>query len=223
MTRPSHAWITAAAIAAATAISSCSEPSGPRAGAPVQLRAGAVMASSPSASLLSANLTVTSLRVMVGGAGLGHGDQFGCIDCQGSEENAGATPRWVDIPVSKGTVLLETEMAAPGSYSEMEVELRRATGSSATIELAGEYNGTSFNLAFDVAGNSRHTLSQPIVVTQQSANTVSATLEFPVQAWFTGAGGAELNPLDPAGRSAIEANLRAYFVNETEKPEGGRE
>lgn len=223
MIRIHQSLITFAVVSVAAVVTACSEPSGPRAGTRVELRAAAPRTASSSFSVLSAGTVVTSLRIMVGSAGLGYGDQFGCIDCQGNEQHASTTPKWIDVPIGNGSVLLESEMAAPGSYSEMEVELRRAPSADATIEIGGEYDGTPFKLRFDVQGNSRHALAQPLVVTQQSATAVSANLQFPIQAWFTGTGGTALNPLDNSGRSAIEANLRAYFVNEAESPEARRD
>lgn len=221
-------WATtpgAAMLAAMLALSACAESTAPL-GSPVELRAAAGKAAATSsvgvvrtASPAQTQLEVTSLRLTVGNAGLGHGDQFGCIDCEGGNESESRTPREIDIPINGGSVLLETEMASPGVYSEIELELGRgAEGAAAgpaqtTVQIGGRYAGEAFTMSLAVEGSSRHPLDPPVEVTQQASTSTSATLQFPVEAWFTGSGGRLLDPGNPTDRSVIETNIRSYFTD----------
>lgn len=222
-------WKLVPTLAAVFAFAGCSESTTP-VGAPVELRAAA--AAQPSAAsvsaarvaLGSADLEVTSLRLMVGEVGLGYGDEFGCIDCEGDFEDENAAPRVVDVPLNGGTVLLETEMASPGTYSEMEISLERSASppadwpSQATIQVGGTYAGKTFTIDVSVEGSSRQSLETPVVVTDLTSTSLNATVQFPVIAWFTDSTGGQLDPTDPTERAAIEANIRAYFAA-SEDPE----
>lgn len=211
-------------ITSILAVAACLESTAPD-GVPVQLRAGATTSSAGGsvsasrAALTASGLEITSLRLMISEVGLGYGDQFGCIDCEGDDENGNGAPRVVDVPLHGGSVLLETEMASPGTYPEMEIELERSVSppagwpSQATIEVAGRNAGESFTIQLSVEGSSRQSLDSPVVVTDQAPASLSATLQFPVRGWFTTSTGRQLDPNSPTDRAAIEQNIRTYFAD----------
>jgi hypothetical protein len=209
------------AAAAATALAACADAAGPPAN-PVSIVGTAAAALSNGVSPNSTDLQITGLRIGIGNVGLGNGDQFGCIDCQGGTEGGEENPAAVTlvaIPVGEGAVQLKTEMASPGMYSQIEIEIGPASGSldptfptGKSIEITGFYNGAAFTLAYAISGSSIHTLDAPVNVTSQQQETAVATLRFPVDSWFTGPGG----PLDPASAAdtiLIEANIKAYFAD----------
>ena len=211
-------------VTAILAVAACSESTGPD-GVPVQLRAGATMSSTAGSTSASGaqsaalNLDITSLRLMVAEVGLGFGDQFGCIDCEGDDENGNGVPRIVNVPLDGGSVLLETEMASPGTYPEIEIELEQSASPSAgwpnhvTVEVGGLHAGVPFTVQLSVEGSSRHSLDSPVIVTNSAPTPLSATLQFPVRTWFTTSSGRQLDPNSPIDRAVIEQNIRTYFAN----------
>lgn len=206
----------------------CGDAAGPG-GAPVDIQLAA-QGTAPvgvygPAQTVTAGLEVTALRMAVGQAGLGNVDQFGCIDCQGDSEQATA-PRLVTVPLDGSPVHLETEMASAGSYAEIELELAPSGApgdwpSGSALQITGKQSGNAFDLFVAVQGSSRHTLSAPVVISGLETASVSAVLEFPVREWFTGPGGAALDPTNDADRAIIVSNVRAYFyAPETSGAEG---
>ena len=225
MTRPTHAWAWFLTVAA---LAGCDGSTAPN-GVPVDIQIAAQVPSprlvgGPS-SVPSAGVTITGLRMVVGQAGLGSGNQFGCIDCQGGNE-ASASPRLLDIPLDGSTMHLQTELASPGRYDALELELAPAGAppgwpNGSSVEIQGSMGGATFDLFVSVSGASQHPLSAPLLISGQEAASVSAVLLFPADAWFIGAGGAALDPSNAADRANIETNVRAYFyTNETPGTEG---
>ena len=115
-------------------------------------------------------LQITSLRVVVSTASLGAGNQFGCIDCQGNAEDAPGTPKLLSVPLTGGTLLVATEQASPGTYSQAEISLTRPVAATlagtsnwpagATLLIEGTYNGTAFAIPLAIESSFRETLSR---------------------------------------------------------------
>jgi hypothetical protein len=204
-------------LAGAAGASGCNSESAPRSTSTVDFR----MAASTAALSGSAGTPaqITSLRLVVGPAALGVGDQFGCIDCQGGDSEAAPRRQLVTVPPDGSPVLIKTEPVAAGSYSSAEIELLppdpgllAATPgwpADATIEIAGAINGSSFLLHLPVVGAFREALNPPLEVTDGTTPaTVSVTVTLPVGSWFVSQG-VSLDPNDPGQRAQIERNARA--------------
>lgn len=189
----------------------------PQIGQPVAFRL------TTSASLVSAAgpLSISSVRLVVGGAALGSGDQFGCVDCQNAGPDVRAVPAVVSIPLDGSPVGLRTEQVQAGTYSTMEVEvvvptpavLAATPGWSAqnTFVIAGTYNGRPFALGLPIEGTFRQQLATPLVVGAGGPSaSIQVTITLPVATWFAGAAGT-LDPTDAAQRATIEANARKSF------------
>lgn len=160
---------------------------------------------------------LTSFRVVAGPAALGSGDQFGCVDCSGAEMNP--APELVTVPLDGSPVEFRTEQVSAGHYTAAEVELQTPNANllagipgwpdSATVELAGRFNGAPFTLHLALAGTFRETLNPPVDVPAGSAPApVAITVTLPVASWFV-ANGAPLDPNDGAQRVQIEQNARS--------------
>lgn len=167
-------------------------------------------------------LTISSFRLVVGGAALGNGDQFGCVDCQDAGQDARAVPEVAGIPLDGSPVQLRTEQVQPGTYTMMEVEvvipsppvLAATPGWSAqnTMLISGTYNGRAFELGLPIEGTVRERLATPLVVgTGGTPALVQVTISLPVATWFAGASGT-LDPTDATQRAMIEANARRSFA-----------
>lgn len=196
----------------------CNATTAPRMGQQVAFRLAAA------APLTSATgpLSITSVRLVVGGAALGNGDQFGCVDCQNAGPEARAVPEVVSLPLDGRPVQLRTEEVQPGSYSMIEVEvvtptkdlLVTPTGASgmATIAIAGTFDGRPFELGLPIEGTLREHLPTALQIGSGGApSIVEVTLSLPVTSWFEGAG-AILDPTAVPQRNLIEANARKSFT-----------
>jgi hypothetical protein len=172
------------------------------------------------ATAASGPLQITSLRLVVSTASVGAGDQFGCVDCQGNAEDAPATPKLVSVPLSGGTVLVATEQASPGTYSQAEISLARPVAATlagtsnwpgdATLLIEGTYNGVAFAIPLTIDGSFLGTLTPPVAVTSSTPSPIAVTVTLPVTTWFT-SNGSPLDPGVPAQRAIIEANIRRSF------------
>jgi hypothetical protein len=97
-----------------------------------------------------------------------------------------------------------------GSYDEIEVRvapvaaLAELGGRSVVVE--GTIDGAPFSFGSALHAEQKREVSTPVTVGGGSANV---TLSFDVTAWFTGPGGARLDPRREADRSAIEGKLAA--------------
>lgn len=201
-------------------VAACDSTTKPKQLQPVAMQlAGSRSASVPSAA--SGPLEITSLRLVVGAASLGSGDQFGCVDCQGNTEDRSVTPKLLDVPLGGGTVLVATEQVGPGRYSQAEVLVESPTSATlasapdwpanATIEIDGRFNGTPFRLPLTIIGSFRETLNPPVEVSATTPpSAVAVTITLPVASWFT-SNGAVLDPSNPAQRATIETNARNSF------------
>ncbi|MDQ6635162.1 MAG: hypothetical protein M3Z10_10460 [Gemmatimonadota bacterium] len=167
---------------------------------------------------------------MVGGASLGSGDQFGCVDCRGDTEQGSIAPKLLDVPLGGGTVLVATEQAGLGRYSQAEISVEAPTPvtlagvpnwqTNATIEVSGRFNGTPFRLPLAIVGSFRETLNPPVEVSATNKPAaVAVTITLPVASWFT-SNGAALDPSNASQRAIIETNA----LNSFQPPEAeGRE
>jgi len=170
----------------------------------------------------SGPLAITSVRIVVDGAALGSGDQYGCVDCQGNNGELAATPAQViSVPLDGGTALVTTERVSVGTYRQIEISLDVPSAAlvaanpgwpaNATIMVTGSYNGTSFTLPLAIAGSFRQSLSPPLnVAANATSGALAVHLTLPIASWFTW-NGAPLNPADATQRAQIEANARAAF------------
>jgi hypothetical protein len=191
-----------------------SSPTDPQ-GQPVVLWIGAGLP----AAISPAPLNVFSLRLVVEGVDLGNDGESECEDCDDGEDDA--APTLVNVPVDGGTVTLQADDVAPGTYGWAEIDLVRPTAAilaanpgwtaGASIEVAGYYAGTPFTLALPIEGELRQVLEPAVSVGAAGEGTVTIVLVLPLAAWFQ-SDGAVLDPNDPAQRARIEANVRASIV-----------
>ncbi len=201
----------------------------PRRSSPVTLRLRS-NASTSTAATAPTPLQVSAVRLIVTTASLGSGDEFGCTDCQDNAEEVAATPKLISIPMDGGSVLLATEQAAPGLYSQAEIAVEQAGAttlagtsnwpSGATIMIEGTYNGAAFALPLNIVGSFRENLTPPLEVPASGASAAAAiTITLPVASWFQSSG-SSLNPANATDRATIEANARRSFAPlEAESPE----
>jgi hypothetical protein len=187
---------------------------------PVKLAVRASSAQAASGAATAA-AQVTSLKLLVNQASLGSGDQFGCIDCQGSEDanEAASVAGVINVPLDGSTVNVATEQVSAGTYPQVEIELGgpAAAGWPAgqTVEIQGANNGTPFTIRVAVNGSFRETLSPPVVVTG-TTTSIPVVITLPVASWFT-SGTQALDPAVPAQLAQIVANIKATFSG----PESG--
>jgi hypothetical protein len=209
------------ALVAAGSLACNNSTSGPGTLRAVEFRVVATHAAASAAA--SGPVEITSLRLVVGPAALGNGDQFGCADCQGggndSGPEAGAAPQLIRVPTDGSSVSVATEQVQAGRYGSAEIELQHPDASittadptwpsDATIEVGGAINSVPFTLHLALEGAFRETLNPPVDVTDTGTpGTLSVTVTLPVAAWFM-ANGSPLDPNDPAQRAQIEQNARS--------------
>jgi hypothetical protein len=225
---PRRLTLVAAAVAtAALAAAACSSPTTtPKATHPVGFQ---IAAKTPVASATSgAALQITSFKIVAGGASLGNGDQFGCVDCQGgaggTDASGGSTTstasKLVTVPLNGGATDFATEDVSVGTYSSAEISVvspsSSTTGldaswpSGATMQISGTYNGTTFTLPLTITGSFREALSPPVTVAGTAPAAIPVRVTLPVASWFV-SNGATLDPTVAANRAQIEANARAPF------------
>lgn len=203
----------AAGIAAAASIAACgTSPTSPAPASAVQVRVAADGATATAPQ----GLSVSTVRLVVGHASLGSGDQFGCVNCTGNNTDAEAAPSVVTLAGGAGSAVVAVGDVQPGTYSAAEIDLTRPTtalvGSSPgqTIEITGVVNGAPFTISAAVEGAFRGTLSPPVQVAGGSSAPVTVTVALPVTAWFTSGAGL-LDPAVPVQRTQILANIQAAF------------
>ena len=176
---------------------------------------------------------ITGLRLVIGQAALGSGDQFGCVDCQGDQQDGNPAPAVVTVPVDGSPVSVAAERVASGHYSAVEIELVTPSPAvlaatpgwtaDATIEVRGRYNGVDFTLPLAIPGQFRETLSPAIDVPAGGlAGPINVTITLPVASWFL-SNGTPLDPADAAARAQITTNARASITVETETAREGAE
>lgn len=208
-------------------LAGCNPATAPGAGQAVAFR----LASATPLAAAAGPLAITSFRLVIGGAALGNGDQFGCVDCQTSGPESQAVPEVVSIPLDGSPTRLRTEEVQPGTYTMMEVEVVTPTapvlamtpGWSApnTIVIAGTFNGRSFELGLPIEGMLRESLASPLLIGAGGAPaSVEVTISLAAAAWFSGPGGT-LDPTDVVQRSLIEANARKSFAPLEKSVSGG--
>lgn len=211
---------------------------------------GACNSTSPGATqavmvLLKANATaqssgrsagpveITGVRLVIGQGALGNGEEFGCVGCQGDEQDGNPEPVVVTVPVDGSPVSVAAERVAPGHYSAVEIELvppsvalLAATPgwtADATIEVRGRHNGTEFTLPLTIPGQFRETLSPAIDVPAGGLpGPINVAITLPVASWFS-SNGTALDPGDVAARAQITANARASVAAGGEVEKEGAE
>lgn len=215
--------------ALALTITACDQSAGPKSVQPVNIRVAASTSVAGPAQA-AGPLEISSVKLVLGRASLGSGDQFGCADCQGGGEEAPAPPTLFDLPLNGGSVLVAVDEVGPGRYAEAELSLERPTAAAvasvadwtpgATIEISGRYNGVAFRLPLSITGSFRERLQPPVEIAASSATPpIAVTITLPVASWFV-ANGAALDPGSAAGRAQIETNARASVQPpESESPE----
>jgi len=221
------------ALALATAVlvvGACNSTS-PHASQAVMVLVKANPTRSPSQS--AGAVEITGVRLVIGQAALGNGDQFGCMDCTGDQQDANPEPVVVTVPVDGSPVSVAAEFVAPGHYSAVEIELVSPSpallaatpgwSAGSTIEVRGRYNGTDFTLPLAIPGQSRETLSPAIdVPTGGLSAPTNVTITLPVASWFA-SNGTPLDPADSAARAQIASNARASITVESETAREGAE
>ena len=110
------------ALAALNGAAGCNNGAGPGTPRPVDFHLAA--ASTARAGTATAPVEVASLRLVVGPAALGSGDQFGCVDCQGGDNNGSDSPQLIQVPTDGTPVLVRTEQVTAGHYGAAEIELK---------------------------------------------------------------------------------------------------
>jgi hypothetical protein len=215
-----NASVTLLALAAAGALACNNGTSDPGALGTVEFRLAASNAGAPPAA--PGPVVITSLRLVVGPAALGNGDQFGCVDCQGGGSDIGAAPQLILVPTDGSPVSVATEQVQAGRYAAAEIELLHpdasvtaadpAWPSDATIEVVGAVNSLPFTLRLALEGAFRENLNPPVDVTDAATpGTISVTVTLPVASWFM-ANGTPLDPNDPSQRAQIEQNARSALA-----------
>ncbi len=210
-----------AALAALGLACACSAPTASARPHTVAIRLAASVAPAPAFSAAPGDLAITTVRMVVGRASLGSGDQYGCIDCQGDLQEQSPPPQMLELPPDGSSVVVATGQVQAGSYSSVELSLEQPTAAmlaaspswtaGATIEVAGRYRGVAFTLPIAVSGSFREALSPPVnVATAAATGAVSVHVTLPVATWFS-RNGAALDPQVPAQRAQIEANARSTF------------
>ena len=193
----------------------CNNNAGPKGMAPVDFRVSVAAKAARTGATDGAD--ITSLRLVVGPAALGNGDQFGCVDCQGND-NSSDQAELISVPTDGTPVSIATEQVSAGLYSAAEIELRtpdaRVTAAApgwpagVTVEIAGTFNGTAFTLPLTMVGEFREALNPPVEVLADAAPAaVSVTITLPVRDWFV-SNGVPLDPNDPGQRAQIESNAK---------------
>lgn len=190
----------------------------PQSLAPVAVRLAA--SSAPASGTSAAAVQISSFQVVVGAASLGSGDQFGCQDCQGDQQEVASTPKIINVPLGGGAVEISTEQVQPGQYAQAEISVEAPTAATlagvsgwpggATMQITGTFGGRPFTLPLSITGSFVEQLQPPVVVAASTPNAVPVTITLPVASWFV-ANGAALDPTVPAQRALIEANARSSF------------
>jgi hypothetical protein len=187
-------------------------------------------ASPQAASPAAGAVEITGLRLVIGQAALGNGDQFGCVDCEGDQQDVSPAPAVVTVPVDGSPVSVAAESVPPGHYASVEIELESPSAAllaatpgwtaGATVEVRGRYNGVDFTLPLALPGQFQETLSPAIDVPAGGLpGPINVTITLPVASWFS-SNGTALDPGDPAAQAQILANARASITAAEAEKEG---
>jgi hypothetical protein len=200
------------------AVAACNPASSTDAGIRVPVRVSVAAAAVPPGAT---EVSIRTVRLSIAQAALGAGDEFGCKDCNGNDDGEEAqVPQMLDVVPGAGPMLVATEQARPGRYTQAELELVPPPAAApagwvrgATIEIAGSFRGVPFTLPLMVDGAFRVALSVPVDVSANgTGGMASALISLPVAAWFVGPNGEALDPAIAASRAQIEANIRQSLL-----------
>jgi hypothetical protein len=170
---------------------------------------------------------------MGGGGGGGGGDDGGATEAEPGEVKVG--PCLVDLAgdqLGAGSTSLAPVCATDvpaGTYEELQVELGPVAPADAggvaglaamdgqSVIVDGTLNGTVFR--FQSTLDVEQKTEGAIVV----AAGTNVTITLDPTGWFTGPGGAALDPTSPADQGAIEANIRASIRSFEDDDRDGHE
>lgn len=138
-------------------------------------------------------------------------------------------PMLIDLPVTDAIATPITAEVPPGTYREIEFDIRRPGTDPAdvafvaanpnfdnvSIRVEGTYNGTPFVFTSELDQEVQIDLDPPAVITGANNNV---TIAVNIRDWFTGTGGTLINPAtaNPGQPNAsivaekIKASLRAF-------------
>ena len=138
-------------------------------------------------------------------------------------------PMLIDLPVTDAVATPITAHVPPGTYREIEFDIRRPGTDPAdvafvaanpnfnnvSIRVEGTYNGTPFVFTSQLDQEVQIDLDPPAVITDANSNV---TIAVNIRDWFTGSGGALINPAtaNPGQPNAsivaekIKVSLRAF-------------
>lgn len=138
-------------------------------------------------------------------------------------------PMLIDLPVTDALTTPITAQVPPGTYREIEFDIRRPGTDPAdaafvaanpnfnnvSIRVEGTYNGTAFVFTSQLDQEVQIDLNPPAVITDANNNV---TIAVNIRDWFTGTGGVLINPAtaNPGQPNAsivaekIKVSLRAF-------------
>lgn len=226
------------------AIAGCSDDNGPVPTGQVQIGMTTDKPAAGAAGLLRADtytdsagntLVLDSVSVVLRKIHLQGSTEFGCEDAdddttgtvadsaEDEEDGCGLVrmgPVLVQLPLDSGVAHQFTVTVDTGTYSSVQVQIHKPTGSNdqaflaehpeydgVSIRVVGTYNGTPFVYTTGVTDVQNITIDPPLVVPE---GVVSFTIELDLSTWFkNGAGGL----VDPATAMGDGANVVLVHQN----------
>jgi len=165
--------------------------------------------SAPAIGSVRAGLTLGGGRLVIDRARIAVSEielEGGSEDDELEAEMGGAV---IDIELGgKPTTITVGEVEA-GTYHTLGLEFTQANfeGHTASIVVAGTYDGAPFVFRSGWSPEAEFPLSPNVVVPAKGTGTAAVTLD--VAAWFAEPDGSVLNPTDPASTTRIEGRLTA--------------
>ena len=229
-------------------LSACSSDTAPAAGGPVRFSVAssalpaAVIASKVGLAVTSPapgtytdgtnTLVLTSVQMVLKEIEL---DLAGAdADCHQAGANSEsceeieAGPLLLDIPAGAGPEQAVAVDVAPGTYDQIEYELRKPDDGNAgdqafvaahpefngvSVRVTGTYNGTPFTYTTEADAEQEHELNPPVTVAETGSTNL--TLLVDVSTWFQTGGGTLIDPATAntggANKSVVENNIVNSF------------
>jgi hypothetical protein len=199
----------------------CSEPSDVE---PDRGVAVAVIAAEPAPPPGAGAVTITNVRLVLGGLKLETAGQDATVDWVFDES------RVIEVDLAGDPVTAYALLNAPhGIYKEIEISIHKLeVGKPAEATLLAEHpdladasivitgqvldNGSEVPFALTAAlDRDIEILLQPVLVLADDGEPtgIRVTLFLDLEGWFRGSSGQWLDPRNPANRSAIESNVQA--------------